>query len=87
MRRSTLLYTFKRAREIVLEQPEKLLLIAQPFTLWRKLRGLILEGKRGKSMTKTEYLARLEAKKVDFASENWRHTTGLSMRTYESYAQ
>jgi SAM-dependent methyltransferase len=38
-------------------------------------------------MTKTEYLARLATKKGDFASGNWRHTTGLSTRTYESYAQ
>lgn len=87
MKRTPLIYTFKRAQEIVLEKPEKLLLIFHPFVLWKKVNGLLSEGKKGKTMTKTEYLARLEAKKRDFASEKWHRTTGLSTRTYENYEQ
>jgi hypothetical protein len=44
MRRTPLLYTFKCAQEIVLEKPEKLLLIFTPATLWQKLCSLMSEG-------------------------------------------
>jgi hypothetical protein len=85
MKVSIIYHAARRAIAIVLSNPSKLFMALTPAG-WQKFANLTKENfleKDPAALARVE--AQIQAKRIEFRSEAWRHEGGISSRNYATY--